>query len=507
MAGDIRDANSLTTIRARMANQITTIDSTVDTQQGTPVKDIVVDAPSVEIRGNYVIEDYVNRIKNLDEFISILDDDAYLEDMRTALGFSDTADVVDLVEGDLEDFADTFGITRISAVKALYVQRFYRTDNNSGATVTVPLGTEVKTPDGTISAVTITSIAQIPVLDTARGLYYVEETAEASESGSGGNVALNSLTTMTPQLSQATSTGNVSLITAGVDQESNESLVARVKNARKGRNYPTEVGLEQLATGALDGSTLSFTDANAIGPNSALMTRALAGAVDLYVVGKSLAAYSESFTFLSSQSTYVLGTQPVESASSVTSGTTASAIPFTFNSDVSGGFAGSTRAQGSVTLTSPGSLTHGDILTVSYNYDSAIQEAQALVDTGGTFHAPAMDLLFRQSRQVSISIDLEVVQYGTRSQTDVQTDVSNDLAAFFNGGTTSNGVVYGPKAIGEDIDRSDVVTVVAAVDDVDRVTLVGTKAIVFYKDGVVTTEAPISIADNQHARIGTVTYL
>ena len=502
---EIRSSNTLQAIRNRMVAQIQVIDSTVDVQQGTPVKDIVVDAPSVEFRGNYVVLDYVVRIRNLDAFLDILSDDTYLEDLRDALGFMSTDEVVSMVEADLDDFADTFGITRVAARNALYLQRFYRTDDNSGSSITIPLGNEVKTPDGLVAAVTITSIAQVPTLEATTGLYYVEETVEASSEGTEGNVVLGSMTTMSPRLSITTSTSNVSLIQAGTDIESNDTLVERVKEARKGRNYPTEVGLSQLAVGSLEDSTLNFQDAKVIGPADPLMIRALAGAIDIYAVGKSLSSFQEVIRYEDGQNNYVMGVQPVETISTVV-GALAGSISFTQITDVSGAFTGSTRASTSVTITT-GALTDQESLTFSYSYDAAIQAAQNLVNDQGQFHVPATDILFRQADLVVIAIDLEIIQFGDRTQADVQADVEGDLAAFFNGGTTSNGVVYPAKEIGENIDRSDIVVLVAAVDDVDRVTLTGPNAMVIYKDGVATTEDVVVIIDNQYTRIGTVTFL
>jgi hypothetical protein len=364
----------------------------------------------------------------------------------------------------------------------------------------------VKTPDGSVSAVTITSSPQIPILDPITGLYYVEETTESTGEGSEGNVALGTLTAMTPVISQATSTSNVSLIRSGVNEESNDSLVTRVKEVRKGRNYPTELGLRRLATGALEDSPLEFVDAKVIGPTHELMTRALAGAVDLYVVGKDLEAFTEVIPFQTGVTAYVLGLQPVENVANVI-GAVTGAVTFTFLSDVSGGFSGSTRAGAMIQITQPENLLDGEAMAVSYNYDSAIRTAQDLVSTGGEFHVPNMDLLFRQARQATIAIELEVIQFGDRPQADVQADVQTDLAAFFAGGTTSTNQVFSPKSIGEDIDESDIVALVAAIDDVDRITLVGPKAMVIKKNGVTSTTSPVSIEDNEYARLGTVTFL
>jgi len=149
----------------------------------------------------------------------------------------------------------------------------------------------------------------------------------------------------------------------------------------------------------------------------------------------------------------------------------------------------------------------GETVTVTYRVDQAIIDAQRLVDSDDDFTIPATDVLFRQASQVSINIDLQCFYFGTRSQAAVEADIRTDLAAFFDGGTTSNSTRLSAKALGEDIDRSDVIAIITAVDDVDRVTISGVNAIKFYKAGVLTSDDPITVESNEYARLGTVTFI
>lgn len=501
--GKIRDANQLENIKDRIATTISTINSDMNVQQGHVIKDVVVDAPSEEFRYAYVLLDYVNTIKSLNGIANLLSNTTFKTDIMNALELDSLTDVEDLISADLDDLASVFGVTRRAAISAKYMQRFYRSDDNSGSPITIPVGTTVKTADGSTSAAVTASVPQVPVLDTDNGLYYAEETVTATVDGTDGNVVLGSLKILSPQIGQATSTSNVSLLTSGVDEETDAALISRIENVRKGRNLQTKAGLENVALGTAEDSTLNFTDALVVDPSSALMTRAYAGSVDIYVVGKDVQTIEERINHIAAGTTYTLSNQPVESVISV-AGSTSGPLAYVFIQDVISAVYGSTRANS--TLTVPGGLA-GEVLTVSYRIDQAIVDAQRLVDSDEDFIVSGADILFRQGDQTTINIEIQVFYFGTRSQSLVKADIESDLAVFFAGGTTSNGERLTAKILGENIDRSDVLSIVTDIDDVDRVTLIGANAIKFYKDGVLNSDDPIVVADNEYARAGTVTFL
>jgi len=501
--GKIRDSNELSIIRDRIATSIKTINSSMDVQTGHVIRDIVVDAPGQEFRYAYVLLDYVNTIKSLDGITTILGDDGYREDLRLALGFETSSEVDTLISADLSDLSSVFGVTRKAAISARYMQRFYRTDNNSGNVLTIPVGTSVKTADGSVIAVVLASSAQIPILDTVNGLYYVEEVVTATIGGTVGNLSLGSLKQISPQITQASSTTNVTLLTSGVDIETDLAIIDRVRQVRKGRNLQTKSGLLNVALGTSEDSPLSFQDAILVDPSNSLMTRAYAGAIDIYVVGKNIQYVQERIYHEGSGTVYTLGYQPVNSVTSV-DGSTSGLLTSVTTLDASSSVWGSTRAYTRVEVA--GGVV-GEILTVTYRVDQAIIDAQRLFDSDEDYTVPAADILFRQGSMATIDLSVKVYYFGQRAQADVEDDIESDLAAFFSGGTTSNSVRLTAKRLGEDIDWSDVASIITSVSDVDRITLAGTNGIRFYKNSVQTYDDPISIADNEYARLGTVVFL
>ena len=308
---------------------------------------------------------------------------------------------------------------------------------------------------------------------------------------------------LAPIIDQASTTSNVILLRSGTDEETDLELIIRTKIVRKGRNLFTISGLKGIALGTAENSPLNFQDALIVSAGDDLMTRAYAGAVDIYVIGKDVRNIEEKRTHLGVDNYYTLTYQPVDSVTSVV-GSTTGALAYTVDSDTISGVIGSIRAYTRIKVTTG---VIGETITISYKVDQAIIDAQRLIDSDEDFTMPATDILFRQATQVSMNVSVETIYFGMRSQAAVKADITADLSDFFDGGTTSNDQVLAAKGLGEDIDKSDVVAVIAAVDDVGRVTLSGAKEIIFYKDGVVQTSDPIIIADNEYARMGTVTFL
>jgi len=501
--GKIRNSNQLAIIRDRIAAEIQSINSLMDIQQGHIIKDVVVDAPGQEFRYAYILLDYINTIKSLDGISSLINDTGFKEDIQNALSLDSIDDVITLISADLDDLASVHGVTRQAAVASAYMQRFYRADDNSGATIAIPVGTTVKTVDGTVVATVQASVPQVPILDTDNGLYYVEETVKVTEGGTTGNVALGTLTLIAPTIAQATSTSNVVILTTGADEETNLALIARLEDARKGRNLQTIAGWKKIALGTAEDSPLYFQGANVVDSSSALMTRAYAGAIDIFVIGKDIQSIEERILHTGDGSVYTLSYQPVETVMSV-DGSISSLLTAVTVIDTTSATSGSTRAYTRITV-SGGVI--GETLTVSYRVDQAIIDAQRLIESDDEFTVPAADVLFRQATQISISINVQIFYFGTRAQANVELDIQSDLASFFDGGTTSNGEKLSAKGLGVGIDWSDVVSIINDVDDVDRITISGTNAIRFYKDGVQTFNDPITLEDNEYARLGTVTFI
>jgi hypothetical protein len=511
--GNIRDSKSLTAIENAIEAVITAADPAIDLTTGTAVKDIAVDAPATQMRALSVLMDFVGAIGSLQELLDILDDDTYISDLGDALPELTEAQIRAIVSAYIDNLAGNYGLTRNAATQAQYRQRFYRADANGGAPLTITVGTQVQNLDGSIKSEVQASVAQVPVLDSAKGMYYVEETVVSVTVGSGGNTALNSLVSFVAAIpSLATQTGNVSLLVAGADEENDAALVTRAKDSFRGRNINVDPGYRAIMKGDLKGaiaaSPLSFTDAKVVGPGDVLMTRLATGGIDVYVIGSEPASKSEAQTYSSAQTDYLLSFQPASSIQSVVgsvSGTIAPAA-YAFTADTSA-FLGSARARNKMSVVTHASFSNGETITITYTYDSLILAAQNLMESDD-FDVPDADLLVKLGTQVLINLTVEAVLDGSVAVATVQANIQADFATFLAGGTTTRTTVFSAFGLGKDIDKSDLLAVLAAVAGVDRIDL-DTFVIVSVRAGVPTTETtdPVVLADNAYARAGTVTFV
>lgn len=505
--GNIRDEKSQTAIETAIETVISETDATQDLTEGTVVKDIVVDAPATQFRDLYVLTDFVASLSNLSALLVILEDDSYLDDLETALPELTTTQIQAVIKSYIDGLASNYGITRTVARQAQYRQRFYRTDNNGGATVSIPVGTQVQNADGSIRAIVQVSTPQVPVLDSVggSGLYYVEETVVAVTTGSGGNTALNSLNRFVSAIpALATRTGNITLLVAGRDEENNADLVDRIRDSFRGRNINTVTGYSNI----LRADPLAFSDTKVVGPGNALMTRLATGGIDIYGIGSEPATISERQSYSSVQDMYLLSYQPVDSLLSVVGSVSGTINPaaYELTTDTSA-FAESARGRKAMSVLDPTAFTNGEILTLTYTYDALIGAAQNQIESED-YDVPDADVLVKRATQVGLNLTLEIIYTNTVAQATVRANLEADFAVFLAGGTTSRGIVRGAYDLGEDVDKSDILLVLGAVAGVDRIDL-DTFVVKTVRGGVATTAStdPVPMDDNEYARAGTITYV
>ena len=503
--GTIRDSKSLTAIQQAVEKVISDNDPTIDLTTGTAVKDVVVDAPSTQMRALAVLTDFVGSIGSLDDLLFILSDEAYLDDLQESLPELTEQQIKALISGYIDGLAANSGITRVAAVQAQYTQRFWRVDNNGGSPVTVPVGTQVQNLDGSIKAEVKISTPQIPAIDTSRGLYFVSETVVAITTGGSGNTALESLSRFVAAIpSVATSTGNTALLVEGRDEENDADLAQRIKDSFKGRNLNTITGYKTL----MKADPLAFTDARVVGPGDALMTRLATGGIDIYAIGGEPATDSETQVYSSVKTFYLLSFQPALTIQSVVGSISGTIAPSAYQlSEDTGTFADSAKARNQLEVLTASAFSNGETLTITYTYDALVLAAQNQIESDDN-NVPDADVLVKAATQVPINLDLEVVLSGSVDEATVQSNIQADFAVFLAGGTTSRGTILASFGIGENIDKSDLLSVLTAVDGVDRIDL-DTFLVSTVRGGTPTVETtdPVVIADNEYARAGTVTFL
>lgn len=503
--GQIRDSKSLSAIQESIEGVIEDTDSTLDLTVGTAVKDVVVDAPATQVRALAVLTDFVGASPSLQDLLDILADSDYLEDLQEALPEFTIDEIKDIISDQITGLASNYQITRNAAVPAQYKQRFYRADDNGGAALTIPVGTKVQNLDGSIKAEVQVSTAQVPQYDSSKGRYYVEETVIATEAGSSGNTALNSLTRFVASIpTLATETANVATLVEGQDEETDANLAVRAQDSFRGRNVNTDYGYANI----LKADPFAFTDANVVGPGDELMTRLGSGGIDIYVTGGEPTTVSERQIYSSSQTFYLLSFQPVDTILSVVGSISGTISPTAYQQETdTSDFARSAKGRTRLEVLNPSAFVNSEVLTITYTFDQLILAAQNHLESED-YNVPDASVLVKKATQVLINLTLEVVLDGSEDETTVQATIQSDLAIFLAGGTASDGAVHPSFRLGENIDKSDILSVLTRVAGVDRIDL-DTFEVYTVRSGVATlsTSDPVAIDDNEYARAGTVTFL
>lgn len=502
--GAIRDQNSLEAIQAAIVNRIRLLNPALDTNTGTVLRDIVIDAPAAQMRSLAVLLDYADSLKSVDSLLAILDDPDYLSELNDALPEFSLTDLKAYISSDLDRMASNFLITRTAAQPARYRQRFWRADDNNESPITVPLGTQVQTLDGSVKARVVASSAQTPVVDVAKGLYYVEATIEATTSGTIGNVANNAFSRFSVAIpTLASETGNVEMLQPGTDIQSDASLGEAIKNSFRARNLNTKAGYKEI----LKAAPLAFTDVSVVGPNDSLMKRSASGAVDLYVIGSDTSTRTDVFRYQTGTTQFLLTYQPALSLVSVTTGAgpkpTNSYTLLTSNN----GWSGSAKAKAYFKITDASTYSDQQLFNVTYTYDAKIRDAQNLIESPD-YDVPGADVLVKRGTQVLIDMDLQAVLTGSVSESVAQTNMAGDFAKFFTGGVSSTGVTLPGRGMGVPIDKTDVLSILTAVNGVDRITL--TTLVIYTVIGGIRTISgtdPIPVDASQYARAGTLNFL
>jgi len=495
-------------IQDAIVASIRNADPTIALEDGNIVKDIVVDAPSAEFRLAAVVNKFVVFIQSVDGIALLEQDATFKSELATALAISETElteattitvpssitnDVDALIFDVINKLASNFNLTRTAATKARFIQRFFRQDDNSGSPITTALGATVQTigTDPIVFA-TITSTARVPILDSVTGLFFVEETVEAEAAGANANVALGSVKQISPTIGTATTTSNTEIAATGQDDESNSSLLARIQDSWAGKELATVKGLDIFAkdfSGVID----SFV----VDPSRELFVRSSAGGADVYIQGSNLSTDTQEIPFIIGTDLYLLQRQPATSITSVT-GSISGVLPtsdFSLDEDTNS-FAKSARALNNLDV-SAATLTDGEILTVVYRFDKLIFDLQAAIESEDN-EVIAGDILFKQADEVLIDYTMDVATFSGQDPLAV---ITTQLSAFMNGGTV-DGETFPGFVLSEDVQKSKAIDQILAVADVDSIDL---DTLIIKRRTGDTGLDPIIIADNEFARLGTVT--
>jgi uncharacterized phage protein gp47/JayE len=119
----------------------------------------------------------------------------------------------------LDSFVQQFGMTRYPALRSTGVVTFTR--GTATDTVTIPVGSQVGSADGTVVVQTLTAAILNP------GALSASVPVQSVTAGPGGNAAAGTMTQILTPVSEITSVTNVNALSGGANQETDTQLQAR----------------------------------------------------------------------------------------------------------------------------------------------------------------------------------------------------------------------------------------------------------------------------------------
>lgn len=130
-------------------------------------------------------------------------------------------DINSMTGAALDSFVQLFGMSRYPATRAVGTVTFVR--GTATDTVTIPVGTQIASEDGSVVAQTLTAVILGPAALSAAA------PVQVVTAGPQGNVGTDTLTQIQTPVSEVTSATNVTALTGGANQETDSQLQARWK--------------------------------------------------------------------------------------------------------------------------------------------------------------------------------------------------------------------------------------------------------------------------------------
>lgn len=484
--------------------------SKIRTETGEPIVDLI-DAFSIEGGRLYIVSKYIRSINSIDGWRGIIDDEDFKKDLAGALGISYTSlniarrlgvpedldnDVEALFYHDLNRFADSYGEPRQEAGYATGVERLYVTSN---APFTLSRGAYVQTGDSTpvvfLTSADLTSFT--PSFDSEKGMNYVDVAIRARDAGVIGNQPVNTIKIASPPIPNVSYVNNISVTAGGTPRESNSELLDRLEGVLSGNSINVRAGLDKWAL-----NHAGVLDVLVQGPGDSLMTREVAGAVDVWVLGERLQAVSVNTRVVVEEEDFILPYQPVSEVTSAVgpSDTYTAGAGYTFIPDTNE-YSESGRASDKITWeASPTGPSASEQVKVNFIYDGLIREMQREVDSQDDVEVPASDVLIRKAPKRLVDFEMTVVALPGVSQTDAENAVTLALQNYLNELKLNKDGAVGLVEYSTAITRATA----AEVDEEEAVDRIDGFTMAFQGDAQGTSN--LSPGKNEYARLGTVTY-
>ena len=425
---------SFSDIVLSMLNFLRRLRPRVDTKEGTFTRDVIIDAPASEFSTFYSALENVSNSQS--------------PDLATAQA--------------LTNLARNLQAPRRGTVRASGTVIFYRVSAPPG-TIQIPRGTIVSSKGSlTVSPrqFVTTQDASLSIVnfnaETAR--FEVEVPIRSVLGGADSNVPAGAISVLVTPIANVVGCYNRSSTTGGQDRESDLACANRIKQIFLGNNVGTESGYYLTLM-----NNVNITDVKVVGPNdTTLVKRSSAGTIDILIRGAvATQPPIEEYVYTTSTAYYIPLKQPfftVGSSSFIVNGSVSGqltqGIDYAVSYD-SGIYGGSIYATDKFNFLH--SLSNGESLTFTYSYNSLIEDAQTILDSN-TGKIVTADVLVKAAKQRLINVTAIITLLAGYTADATITSVQAALSTHLN-----------EYAIGEEVQQSDIIAIIANVTGVDSV--------------------------------------
>jgi uncharacterized phage protein gp47/JayE len=425
--------------------------------------------------------DFARTEQTLDSILALIEDTTTLNSLATDLG-EDVASLTLKLTNCIDDVASNFGLTRRPAAQSRGSVLLLRaSDPQNVLPITVPMGRIMSAPslnqDYRVSTtVIITSMAY----DAARAMFVSSIPVESVAVGIATIAAAEEISKIVDVIVGIDGVANSDPVTGGRDIESDRELVARVKTSLSANNIGTKSGYTNLIL-SLD----NVKGVTVVGAGDPLMTRDLGdgGSIDIYVTDPIPTIINE--TAIPAQVDgagpyyFIPSRQPI-----INDVNTVSPPPTAIVQDTSV-YGGSIKGKDKIQYSSDPTG-----LIIQYQTNGLIEQVDEFIKDASRMVLGA-DILIKEAETVLVDVIGTLVVLSGYSGSLVKTNVENAINQHISILT-----------IGESLDQSDIIKIVAEIAGVDRIKLPLQKFDVSSGSSVLDIIEPLA---NQVLRSGTIT--